>query len=78
MTFDIYASTSEQKKSSKSEFGAEFVATITDFGEAARPKVFFKNPPQTFNIIFMSSIFGKNLVSYYIFYCSFNSVVLTP
>ncbi len=36
MTFDIYALTYELNKSSKSKFGAEFVATITDFCEAAR------------------------------------------
>ncbi len=34
LTFDTYASTYELKKSSKSKFGAEFVAIITDFGNA--------------------------------------------
>ncbi len=34
LTFDIYALTS------KSKFGAEFVATITDFGDVAKQKVF--------------------------------------
>ncbi len=43
LTFYIYASGYKLKKSSKSKFGAEFVATITDFGEA---KKFFKNTPQ--------------------------------
>ena len=42
LTFDICASTYELKKSSKSKFGAEFVATITYFGEANK---FFKNRP---------------------------------
>ena len=41
LTFDKYASTFKPKKSSKSKFGAEFVATITDFGEVARQKSFF-------------------------------------
>ena len=42
MTFDIYALTYELKKSSKSKYGAEFVATITDFGEVASQKSFLR------------------------------------
>ena len=36
------------KKDSKSKFGAEFVATINNFGEAARQKI-YKNPPLPFH-----------------------------
>ncbi len=41
LCFDIYASTFELKKSSKSKFVAKLVATITDFGKALSQKSFF-------------------------------------
>ena len=44
------------KKSSKSKFGAKFVATITDFGE------FFKNPTQDLFIVYTSAFMLGNLL----------------
>ncbi len=72
MTFDIYdAPTYELKKSSKSKFGAKFVATITDFGEAARQKSFFKNPS-----LIRSHFSGRfDTDSSYYFYITFSSSI---
>ena len=49
------------KKSSKSKFGAEFVVTITDFGEAARQKSFLRIHllinSHNFKVVYMIFIF---------------------
>ena len=56
MTFDKYALAYELKISFKPKFGAEFVATIIDFGEAAMQIYFFKNPPQMCHIYLVTAM----------------------